>query len=277
MRDGPPWLTGRRALITGGAGALGSSIAVALHAAGASLLLVDIDEVGLDAIRERLGCEALVADLATEEGLARIVSWSQQSGGGVDILINNAGVERVSPFDALSAAEVRRALEVNLVGAMLLTHALLPAMRRRGRAHIVTVSSMAGIKHVPYNTVYNTAKAALVGFSMSLSKELAGSGVDATVVCPSAVSDMGMWARSMRGRPASRLIDASAVSAEDVVRAVMHALVRRPRRVLVASGLVRAGALLSALSPWVDSATDKLSRIGEVYRRRIDSDRDNRL
>ena len=264
-------------LITGGAGALGSSMAVDLEATGASLLLVDIDESALNRVKERVRCEVLVADVATDEGRGRVLARCRDMGGCPDVLINNAGVERVSAFDALSSADVRRALEVNLVGSMLLTHALLPEMRRRGSGHVLTVASLAGIKPVPYNAVYNTAKAALVSFSMSLSKELAGSGVYATVVCPSAVRGIGMWARSLQGRPANRLIDASAVSADDVVRAVMRALATRSRRVVVASRLVRAGALLSALSPWIDSATDRLSRVDEVYRRRIESDRRNRL
>src|ERR1035441_233414 len=109
--------------------------------------------------------------------------------------VNNAGIEKASEYADLQPAEVRHALEVNLIGAMLLTHELLPGLRARGRGHIVNVASMAGIKPVPFNAVYNTAKAGLVAFSMSLSKELDGTGVDATVICPSAVTGVGMWAR----------------------------------------------------------------------------------
>jgi short-subunit dehydrogenase len=194
-----------------------------------------------------------------------------------DILVNNAGVERASEFVRLTPADIRHALDVNLVGAMLLTHALLPAMQRRRAGHVITIASMAAIKPVPFNAVYNTAKAGLVAFSMSLSKELEGSGVDATVICPTAVRNVGMWARASDRLTANRLVDSSTVTPDAVVAAVLHAIARRPRRVLVGSPLVRAGALLSGLSSHIDRTTDRLSHIEAVYRERIDTDRDNRL
>jgi short-subunit dehydrogenase len=136
---------------------------------------------------------------------------------------------------------------------------------------------MAGIKPVPYNAVYNTAKAGLVAFSTSLSKELQGSGVHATVICPSAVTGVGMWARASDRLAPNRLVDSSTVTPDAVVAALLQALARRPRRVLVGSPLVRAGALLSALSPRLDRATDRVSGIEEVYRERIETDRANSL
>jgi short-subunit dehydrogenase len=270
-------VAGTTVVITGAAAGLGAELAAALAARGALLLLVDIDAAGLQQRRDELGCEVLVADVSDEAGRGLIVARSGDLGWGPDVLVNNAGVEKASRFDELDAAEVRRALEVNLLGAVLLTHALLPGMRRRRRGHVVTMASMAGIKPVPYNAMYNSAKAALVVFSMSLSKELRGTGVHATVVCPSAVSDVGMWARTRRGRSANRLVDSSTVGPGEVVEAVLRALAERPSRVLVASHVVRIGALLSAMSPWVDRATDRLSGIGEVYRQRIATDRENRL
>jgi short-subunit dehydrogenase len=279
MVDSAPSATSRGTtmVVTGAAGGLGAALADALHTRGASLLLVDIDAAGLRDRHAELGCEVLVADIAEAQGRKLIVERCESLGWGPDVLINNAGVERVSRFDDLTEAEVRQALEVNLLGAMLLTHALLPRMRLRGRGHVVSMASMAGIKPLPFNAMYNAAKAGLIAFSTSLSKELAGTGIDATVVCPSAVKEVGMWARSRQGRSANRLIDSSAVGADDVVAAVLHAVARRPRRVLVASRLVRAGALLSAMSPWVDRTTDRVSGIREVYRQRVATDHRNRL
>jgi short-subunit dehydrogenase len=110
-----------------------------------------------------------------------------------------------------------------------------------------------------------------------LSKELEGSGVHATVVCPAAVREVGMWARASGRLSANRFVDSSTVSADAVGAAVLRAIARQPRRVLVGSPLVRAGALLSALSPHVDAGTDRISHIDAVYRERINTDRENRF
>jgi short-subunit dehydrogenase len=268
-------LEGRSAVITGAAGGLGRAIATALDRQGARLLLVDIDADGLADIVSLLEAEALVADVADASGRASI---AERCGvGGPDILINNAGIEKASEYARLGQDEVRHALEVNLLGAMLLTHALLPGMRERGGGHVIHMASMAAVKLVPFNAVYNTAKAGLAAFSMSLSKELAGTGVHSTVICPSAVTGVGMWARASGQLSPNRLVDSSVVEPGAVTSAVLHAIDQRPVRILVGSPLVRAGALLSALSPRVDRWTDRLSGIHAVYRERIRTDGGRRL
>jgi len=270
-------VTGRTVVITGAGGGLGATLATALRGRGRSLLLVDIDAAALGALTDRLGCAGLVADVADAGDRRRILAWCERGGREPDVLINNAGVEKASEYTVLEPAEIRHALEVNLLGAMLLTHDVLGVMRRRHRGHVITVASMAGIKAVPYNAVYNTAKAGLVSFSTSLSKELAGTGVHATVICPSAVAGVGMWARASHQLRPNRLVESSTIEAQRVANAVLLALERRPRRILVASRLVRAGALLSAMSPLVDAFTDRVSRIDEVYRERITTDAGRRL
>ncbi len=270
-------IDGRHVLLTGAAGGLGTTIATALSPRGAVMMLVDIDAARLLSLRDRLSCHALVADVADADDRQRIVAHCARVGHEPDVLINNAGVEKASAFADLDADEVSHGLDVNLAGAMLLTHSLLPALRSRRRGHVITIASMAGVKPVPFNAVYNTAKAGLVAFSLSLSKELAGSGVDATVICPSAVTGVGMWARASTQLSPNRLVESSVVPPDAVAAAVLRALEKRPRRILVGSPLVRAGALLSALSPRIDAFTDRLSRIETVYRERIHTDRDNVL
>ncbi len=270
-------ISGRQVLITGAAGGLGTTIATALARQGVLLMLVDVDAAGLLTLRERLSCHALVADVSDREDRRRMVAHCERVGHEPDVLINNAGVEKASEYTDLAPEEIRHALEVNLLGAMLLTREVLVGMRSRGKGHIVNIASMAAVKPVPFNAVYNTAKAGMVGFSMSLSKELAGSGVHATVICPSAVTGVGMWARASDRLARNRLVDSSAVGPDAVVAAVERALTRRPRRILVGSPLVRAGALLSALSPRIDELTDRVSGITSVYRQRIGTDRNNIL
>ena len=126
------------------------------------LLLVDVDAAALLALRERLSCHALVADISESEDRSRIVAHCERVAQEPDVLINNAGVEKASEYADLEPAEIRHALEVNLLGAMLLTRELLPGMRARGIGHVINVASMAAVKTVPFNAVYNTAKAGMV-------------------------------------------------------------------------------------------------------------------
>jgi short-subunit dehydrogenase len=276
-RSGRGAVAGRHVLITGAAGGLGTAIATALSQQGAMLLLVDVDAAALLALRERLSCHALVADVSDPGDRGRITAHCERVGHEPDVLVNNAGVEKASEYADLAPDEIRHALEVNLLGGMLLTRELLPGMRARGIGHVVNVASMAAVKTVPFNAVYNAAKAGMVGFSMSLSKDLEGSGVHATVICPSAVTGAGMWARASDRLTRNRFVESSTVGPDAVAAAVVTALTRRPRRILVGSPLVRGGALLSALSPRFDELTDRVSRIRSVYRERIRTDRDNLL
>lgn len=268
---------GRCVVLTGGAGGLGTAVAEALAARGARLLLVDIDGPRLERLAETLGCARVLADVATAEGRRRVVEACGDARLAPDVLINNAGIEKASAYDGLDADEISHAMAVNLLGAMLLTREMLPAMRSRGRGHVISIASMAGVKAIPFNAVYNTAKAGLIAFSSSLSKELQGTGVHATVICPSAVRGVGMWARVSDQLSRNRLVESSVVGPEAVTAAVLRALERRPRRILVGSPMVRAGALLSALSPAVDVVTDRVSRIDAVYRERVRTDAGRRL
>ncbi|MDQ6857272.1 MAG: SDR family NAD(P)-dependent oxidoreductase, partial [Candidatus Dormibacteraeota bacterium] len=122
----------RHVLITGAAGGLGTTIATRLSGQGALLMLVDIDAARLLALRERLSCHALVADVSDAEDRTRILAHCERVEHVPDVLINNAGVEKASEFAELEPEEIRHAVDVNLVGAMLLTRTLLTGMRARG-------------------------------------------------------------------------------------------------------------------------------------------------
>jgi short-subunit dehydrogenase len=268
---------GRSILLTGAAGGLGTAIASSLAERHARLLLVDVDAGALRTLGDRLGCATMVVDVADAGDRGALIAHCDATGHEPDVLINGAGIEKASEYAGLDVAEIRHAMEVNLLAAMLLTREVLGGMRERRRGHVVSISSMAGIKAIPYNAVYNTAKAGLIAFSTSLSKELVGTGVHATVICPTAVRGVGMWARVSDQLSPNRLVDSSVVRPQAVTDAVLRALERRPRRILVGAPVVRAGALLSAMSPSIDRATDRVSRIGAVYRERIRTDADRRL
>jgi NAD(P)-dependent dehydrogenase (short-subunit alcohol dehydrogenase family) len=128
--------------------------------------------------------ETMVADLASAEETARVAAEAVARYGGVDAIVNNAAILRMTPFLDLSAALFEETIAVNLLAPVRLTRALLPAMIARGRGAIVNVSSAAGIRPFADETDYCAAKYGLEGFSSSLALELAPRNISVNVVSP---------------------------------------------------------------------------------------------
>ena len=213
-------LDGRSALVTGASRGIGRACARALHAAGARLTLLSRDLAALRAFASELGdgvtCHA--ADL----GAARLDDEIQkvQAGpdGAPDIIVCNAASFLVSPVDDTDVADFARVVAVNLTGHFALIQALLPAMRRQGRGHIVTIGSLADHQALPGNAAYAASKFGLRALTGVLREELRGSGVRVTLVSPEHV-DTDIWKDAtprQRAELAPRMLDPDAVA--DAVR-----------------------------------------------------------
>jgi len=174
-------MSGRRVLITGAAGGLGTAFAHTFRGAGATLLLADKDQAGLDRLAEALsGAETLVydqADLASLERLAR-------DAGDIDILINNAGLLMVKPIAETRPEEIRDLVLVDLVGPMVLIRLIGAAMAARRSGVIVNVSSQLAFCGAEGRSVYAAAKAGLAQFTRSAAVELGRQGVRVLAVAP---------------------------------------------------------------------------------------------
>jgi NAD(P)-dependent dehydrogenase (short-subunit alcohol dehydrogenase family) len=175
-------MSGRRVLITGAAGGLGTAFAHTFRGAGATLLLADKDQAGLDRLAGALGggADTLVydqADLASLERLAR-------DAGPVDILINNAGLLLVKPIGETRPEEIRELVLVDLVGPMVLTRLIGPAMAARGSGVIINISSQLAFCGAEGRSVYAAAKAGLAQFTRSAAVELGRQGVRVVAVAP---------------------------------------------------------------------------------------------
>ena len=198
--------TGRTALITGAGRGIGRAVALGLAGAGAGVVLLARTAAQLDetsALLRGQGVPAgritvVRADLADEEDRGRAVA-AVLAAGRVDILVNNAAtVEPLGPTIGIAAADLRRALEVNLVAPTGLTAAVLPGMVDAGWGRIVNVSS--GLAAYPAGmvrgNVYATTKAALEAHTVNLAEELAGTGVTVNVYRPGMVDTaMQAWIR----------------------------------------------------------------------------------
>lgn len=184
-------IRGRRALITGAASGIGRLLAAELGAAGASLVLWDIDAEGLgDAQAELRGAacdvEICVCDLTRREAIEEAAAETLQKAGPVDILVNNAGIVAGKNLLDISPAEIERTFQVNTLALFWTARAFLPGMLARDCGHVVTVASAAGLAGTSKLTDYCSSKFAAVGFDESLRVELKRmkSKVVTTVVCP---------------------------------------------------------------------------------------------
>jgi NAD(P)-dependent dehydrogenase (short-subunit alcohol dehydrogenase family) len=182
-------LAGKTVLVTGAGRGLGHGVARGLAAYGATVVAVARTEPELQelasTVRAKGGkIETMVADLASSEETARLSMEMIARHGGVDALINNAAILRMTPFLDLAEDAFDETIAVNLLAPVRLTRALLPAMLERGRGAIVNVSSAAGIRPFADETDYCAAKYGLEGFSYSLAMELAPRNVSVNLVTP---------------------------------------------------------------------------------------------
>jgi NAD(P)-dependent dehydrogenase (short-subunit alcohol dehydrogenase family) len=182
-------LAGEVALVTGGTRGLGFILAGELARIGCPVAILGRDGPELERAEAELrgrGADVLgvACDVSDRDQVEQAVRAATERFGRVDILINNAGIISVGPFDALRVEDFRRALDVMYWGVVYPTLAVLPQMRARGSGRIATITSIGGKISVPHLLPYSSAKFAAVGFSEGLRAELAGTGVTVTTIVP---------------------------------------------------------------------------------------------
>jgi short-subunit dehydrogenase len=232
-----------RVLLTGATGGIGHAIARALHRRGASLLLSGRRAEVLASLRDELAdrvemTEADLCDPAAATSLA-------ERAGAVDVLVANAGLPATGRLDSFSAAEIDRALDVNLRAPLQLARALVPSMLARGRGHVVLVSSLSGKIAVSTSSVYCATKFGLRGFGLALHDELHGSGVGVTTVFPGFVREAGMFSDSGVKLPPG----VGTSSPEEVADAVIEGIETDKPEIDVAPIMARSMARLYANAP----------------------------
>jgi short-subunit dehydrogenase len=182
----------QRILITGAGGGIGGALCARLAERKARLCLVDRNPDAAEGIQQQLknaSADTIVvpADITRADERERAANAMIQVWGGVDVLINLAGVMDFARFDEQDPGTLQRMLQVNVEAPLQLTRYLLPQMLERGHGRIVNVGSMFGSIGFPCFAVYSASKFAMRGFSEALRRELAGTGVGVTYVSPRAV------------------------------------------------------------------------------------------
>jgi NAD(P)-dependent dehydrogenase (short-subunit alcohol dehydrogenase family) len=178
-------LTGKAALVTGGASGIGAAAVRRLAAAGAVVAVVDRDEAGARAVADEVGGLALPSDVADPDGMAMAVDVAEDSFGRLDVVLLNAGVTAgQSGIEDLDLAGYRRIVGVNVDHVVFGLTAAVPALRRAGGGAVVATASLAGLVAMPGDALYTMTKHAVVGYVRSAAPTLAPEGIRVNAVCP---------------------------------------------------------------------------------------------
>jgi hypothetical protein len=182
-------LAGQRVLVTAGASGIGLEIARGFAAAGARVLACDVQQASLDELKRELpaiaGC---LADVSSEEDVARLFDAVDRELGGLDVLVNNAGVAGpTGGVETLSLADWERTLAVNITGQFLCARLAVPRLRQGRSPSIVNLSSAAGHLGMPGRSPYSASKWAVIGFTKTLAIELGKDGIRVNAILPGAV------------------------------------------------------------------------------------------
>jgi NAD(P)-dependent dehydrogenase (short-subunit alcohol dehydrogenase family) len=179
---------GLRVLVTAGAAGIGREIVRALVEDGARVHICDVDVAALEEARREHGVTASVADVAELEQVERLFADLRRQLGGLDVLVNNAGIAGpTSRVEAITPADWRRTIDVNLTGQFHCVHFAVPLLRESQRGVIVNMSSVAGRLGYPFRTPYAASKWAVVGFTESLARELGPDGITVNAILPGPV------------------------------------------------------------------------------------------
>lgn len=206
----------KSALVTGGSSGLGLAIARMLRDEGYELTLVARRPEPLQEAADELGANAVPANLGDADECVRVVAAHADRFGGMNVLVNSAGLGIGGNIGELDTKKIALQLDVNLLGTLVVTREALPLLRLSG-GHIVTLASIAGTIPTPGLAVYGATKAALIAFTNSLNREEAENGVRATAISPAFVATrMTEWT----GIPAEEQIQPDDVAA--LVRTVLH-------------------------------------------------------
>jgi NAD(P)-dependent dehydrogenase (short-subunit alcohol dehydrogenase family) len=215
-------LEGKVALVTGAGRGIGTSVALMLARSGCRLIVSARTAVQLEATSEEIkscgaGVAFVVADLARDDELERLVEESQRAFGSVDILINNAGWGKRAPVMRMKREDLDQTLRVNLRAPMLLANHLVPAMIKKGGGAVINIGSISGKSGEANGAAYSASKFGLVGFTQSLYEEVREHGIKVSVILPGFVDTPLI--------PPNRQLDRSKmIQADDVAQAVLYVL-----------------------------------------------------
>ncbi|GLQ23205.1 short-chain dehydrogenase [Algimonas ampicilliniresistens] len=243
--------TGKSVFITGSARGIGQGLAIAFAKSGCKVIGCDLRADTQVVTKERVEAEGgtyniIEADLSKVE--EAVVATEEAMAIGFDILINNAGIATSGEYDAVPFERWRKTIDLNVTGLMAVTHTALPHLREREAAHIINMSSIAGVIGSPGMAAYTASKHAVRGFTRCLEYDLDGTTIGVTSIHPSMVRT-----RMIDGVARSKTTPA--VEIEDVVSAILKAISRNQSQVFIPKSTRWAFDIGSRLFPGLTRRT----------------------
>jgi short-subunit dehydrogenase len=264
-------LAGSRILITGASQGIGRALAEAAAARGARVLAAARSDQLLRELAEQVRArghvlETVHADICSPEDRQHMAEAAVRHFGGLDVLVNNAGIGATGHFVEVSPDRLRKIMEVNFFGLTETTRVFLPLLKQGTRPAIVNISSIAGKRGIPARSEYSASKFAVQGFSEALRAELDKDGVDVIVVCPG-LTQTNFSQNMIEQKARMQLDHMRGMTSEQVAAATLRAIERGSHEVhLTFQG--RLMALVNRLIPWFADRVAR-RRVGELFREEI--------
>ncbi|MFQ4141264.1 SDR family NAD(P)-dependent oxidoreductase [Chlorogloeopsis sp. ULAP02] len=239
-------LEGKVAIVTGASAGIGEATALALAAEGAKVVLAARRGDRLDALAQRIASSGgsalpIMTDVTDETQVKNLVQKTNAEFERIDILVNNAGVAFVGAIDGANTSDWRRMIDINVLGLLYATHAVLPILKAQGTGHIVNISSVAGRTAREGIGVYNATKWGVNGFSEALRKEVCKHNIRVTIIEPGLVNteiNDHITDPIAKQRSEERRRSIAPLESEDVAAAIIYA-VTQPQRVNINEILIR--------------------------------------
>lgn len=228
--------TSKRVFITGGGAGLGQAMAKRLAADGARVCVGDIDAAAGQATADAIGASFIRCDVRQDSDFAAAATWLHDNWGGVDLVINNAGVAQMGPLEKTSLDDWHWIIDINLMGIVRSAQVFTPFFREQGHGTYLNIASMAGFLYLPNAGAYNATKAAVVALSETMMLELESAGIATHVACPAFFRTN--LAKNMRAadpqaeRMTKRLVERSRLSADDIANTILDGLARGDKHIL---------------------------------------------
>lgn len=258
--------------LTGAASGIGRELALQLAPLGCHLYLVDVDDAGLQQVRDEIGARpqrvwTRKCDVSSREDVTRMLADCDQQCDVIDILINNAGVAYYGATEVMTPRQWDWLLSINLLAPIQITTHFLPKLLERPEAHIANMCSIAGLVAGGKFSAYHTSKFGLVGFTQSLRAEYGRKGIGVSAICPGPVLTR-LYQSAASGRDDGSVPVPPAwasTSAEKVARLTIRAIRRNQRQVLITP----MAHLLSRLQRFVPGLLDFASQFSRHKRKRM--------
>jgi short-subunit dehydrogenase len=255
-------LRGARVIVTGASSGIGAALAEELARCGAMLIVTARREDRLRELAERLraaggSVETVVGDVTDDATRRAVLDRAQTAFGGLDVLVNNAGVGAFGRFDEADPDRLRKIMEVDFFATVELTRLALPLLGAGSTPAIVNIGSILGHRGIPLSSEYCAAKFAVRGFSESLRAELARDGIDVVLVSPG-TTDTGFFDNvlEMKAKLPWRKPGRQGTAPADVARAAIRALERGRREVIPSF----SGSLLVLANRFFPGIVDRVMR-----------------